>query len=84
MTGLIVKVLYFASARDLAEAGGERVTLKKGATVQDLAEAISLMHPGMKRLAQSVRFSVNRELAEGDSPLQEGDEVGVLPPVAGG
>ncbi len=79
-----VRVLYFAAARDLASVESERVPLKERASVGDLAGEIVRLHPSLKALERSVRFSVNFEVAERDAPLRDGDEVGVLPPVAGG
>jgi molybdopterin synthase sulfur carrier subunit len=31
-----------------------------------------------------VRVAVNQELAGGDAPIREGDEIAFLPPVSGG
>ena len=77
-------MLYFAAARDLAERKTETVTVKEGGTVKELATELTKMHPGLRSLEASVRFSLNSELVESSAPLREGDEVGVLPPVAGG
>ena len=81
---MIVKVLYFAGARDLASKGDERVEMEDGARLEDLAAMVLLAHPALRRMGRSVRFSVNLEVADGEAPLKEGDVVGVLPPVAGG
>ena len=79
-----VKVLYFASARDLASTGTETLSVSKGTLVDGLAGIIVKLHPGLGRLKGSVRFSVNYVVVDGDEPLHDGDEVGVLPPIAGG
>ncbi len=79
-----VKVLYFAGARDLASVDGESIQLGEGASVSSLAEEIISLHPLLKRIQRSVRYSVNLEVAKEDRALRDGDEVGVLPPVAGG
>jgi molybdopterin converting factor subunit 1 len=81
---LIVKVLYFAAARDATSRKGEELEVEEGATVSRLAAEILRAHPSMKPLRSAVRFSVNLEVAGEDTKLKEGDEVGVLPPVAGG
>ncbi len=52
--------------------------------MRELAKAIVALHPSLKRIERSVRFSVNLEVAKEDDALSDGDEVGVLPPVAGG
>ncbi len=79
-----VKVVYFAAARDLAEEGAEHVTIGEGASVGDLSAEVFRLHPRLRKLARSVRFSVNLELADRGARLGESDVVGVLPPVAGG
>lgn len=79
-----VKVLYFASARDLASAESEAVTVPEGASVRDLARKLLDAHPGLGSFRGSLKFSVNFEVVDPGEALGEGDEVGVLPPVAGG
>lgn len=79
-----VRVLYFAGARDLASRRVETVTLREGASVEDLAAEVVKAHPSLGKLKDSLRFSVNLEVVDGESKLRDGDEVGVLPPVAGG
>jgi molybdopterin converting factor subunit 1 len=79
-----VKVLYFALARDLASKSAETFSLPDGASVGDVAIEVTKRHPALKALGSSAKFSLNLVVAERDAPLREGDEVGVLPPVAGG
>jgi molybdopterin converting factor subunit 1 len=81
---LIVKVLYFASAQGLANVKSENMRLKEGSSVKDMAVEMLRLHPDMKSIEATIRYSVNFEIAEGEAPLHEGDEVAVLPPVAGG
>lgn len=84
MSSSKVKVLYFGHARDLAAISSETVAIPEGSTVHDLVLGIKKRHPALTGLGSSVKYSVNFEIAEGDMMLGEGDEVGVLPPVAGG
>lgn len=81
---LRVKVLYFARARDLAASDGESVDVEDGSTVDDLSSELIRLHPPLRRLDRSVRYSVNLELVGRGTVLRESDVVGVLPPVAGG
>ncbi len=62
----------------------EEMLLKDGATVGDLVTEISRRHPSLGKLKDSVRFSLNLQVVDEESELKDGDEVGVLPPVAGG
>ena len=81
---MIVKVVYFASARDLASSRSETLAVREGSSVRGLAAELMKRHPPLEALEHSVRFSVNLDVADQDTALHEGDEVGVLPPVAGG
>lgn len=77
-----VTVLCFAQTRELL--GGPSITqqLSTGATIADLQSALESRVPALKRIA--LRFAVNREFAAPDTALQPGDEIALIPPVAGG
>jgi len=79
-----VKILYFASARELAERSSEPLTLPDGSSLKTLVDQVLRLHPGLIPLRRTTRFTVNRELAQDAEVVRDGDEVGVLPPVAGG
>ena len=79
-----VSILYFASARDIASRQRETMTVPEGATVKTLTSLIVREHPPLAKLKGSMRYSVNLVVASDDAVLHDGDEVGVLPPVAGG
>jgi len=81
---LMVKVLYFASAQGLTNLKSEAVRLRDGSSVKDLAAEMLRLHPALKTIEPTIRYSVNFEIAESDTAIHEGDEVAVLPPVAGG
>ena len=77
-------MLYFAGARDLVSRKEEPVDLKEGGSVGDHSAEQFRLHPGLRKLDRSLRFSVNLELVPMDLTLRDSDVVGVLPPVAGG
>jgi sulfur-carrier protein len=52
--------------------------------VADLAKEVQRVHPRLKTLKNSAKFSVNLTIVDSDTILKNGDEVAVLPPVAGG
>jgi molybdopterin converting factor small subunit len=81
---MIVKVLYFASAQGLANLKSEDMRLKEGISVKEMAAEMLRLHPALKTIEPTTRYSVNFEIAEGNAQLHDGDEVAVLPPVAGG
>lgn len=80
---MTVTALLFAS---YAEAlGSDRVELSLGAgtTVRDAVDRLRAM-PGGARLPVSPLVAVNLEYATSDRALASGDELAVIPPVAGG
>ena len=80
----MVRLLCFAAARDVVGAGELTWTLPAGATVATLRDALFARHPALAGHSRSLRFAVNGEYARDDRSLGEGDEVAVIPPVAGG
>ncbi|HZO58429.1 MAG TPA: molybdopterin converting factor subunit 1 [Solirubrobacterales bacterium] len=81
-----IDVRLFAMLRE--RAGSDTVTVEvpdNGATVRDALEAVSNA-PGLADVMArvSVVMAVNREYADDDSPLAEGDELALIPPVSGG
>lgn len=79
-----VTVLYFAAAREKAGLAEEPLELLEGARAADLRAAIATRHPALAPLLPRMRLAVNRELCEDARALAAGDEVAVIPPVAGG
>jgi molybdopterin converting factor subunit 1 len=77
-----VQVRYFASMREQRGLGSETVRTEAadpGALYRELAEAHRFnLSPSL------VRFAINGEFVEADKPLNDGDELCLIPPVAGG
>jgi molybdopterin synthase catalytic subunit len=61
-----------------------RVPVRAGATLGDLVDRILDAHPTLRRHRDSMLLAVNEEFAEPAVPLEEGDEVALMPPVSGG
>ena len=78
-----VRVRVFAS---YAEAFGRDeipLELPAGATAGDALAAVR-SRPGAERLPPKPLLAVNQRYARADTALAEGDEVALIPPVAGG
>ncbi len=78
-----VTVRLFAS---YAEAFGREaiaLELPPGATAADALAAL-LARPGGDRLPPRPMLAVNQRYARAEAVLSEGDEVALIPPVAGG
>lgn len=79
-----ISVRYFGPSADAAGREQEERTLPAGSTLAALSEAIYIEYPALRKAARSIRFAVNQEYASDDVALSDGDEVAVIPPVAGG
>jgi molybdopterin synthase catalytic subunit len=84
MIAMKVKVKLFAAAREIVGQGEVALDVREGSTVGDVMEHFFARYPKLKGIAGSLVFAVNREVAQRGASVQEGDEVGVLPPVSGG
>jgi molybdopterin converting factor subunit 1 len=80
----MVKVLYFASAQGLTNRRTESMSLRDGSSLREMAAEMLNRHPELRSIEPTITYSVNYEIAEGGALLHDGDEVAVLPPVAGG
>ncbi len=82
---MTVTVLLFAS---YADALGERtipLELPDGSTVAEAVRRVRAMAgAGSARLPTEPMVAVNEEYARSDRALVAGDEVAIIPPVAGG
>ena len=81
---MTVKVLFFASCREIVGAREREVELRHGATVADLVAKIRAQHPLFGEMAESVMVSVNQDYVDTEQLLLEGDEIAFIPPVSGG
>ena len=80
-----VQLLPFGVLKD--SLSDSSLDLPPHATVADLLAELKMQlhdNPGAARLLGRIAVSVNAEYAQADCQLQEGDLVGLLPPVSGG
>ncbi len=78
-----VNVLLFASYADAAGAPSLSVQVGDGARVRDIVQALRDSAPSMALPARPV-VAVNHRYASEDAEVRAGDEVALIPPVAGG
>lgn len=77
-------VKLFAAARELAGGSEIIVEVPAGATVATLRSALCEAAPTLAGLAARSLVAVNEEYAQDATPLAEGDDVALIPPVSGG
>ena len=83
--GYEVSVYYYAAARELAGSAHERVQLSaERVSLAELRRVLAERHPSLGPHLPRMRLAVNDELHAQVEHVTAGDEVAVLPPVAGG
>jgi molybdopterin converting factor subunit 1 len=80
---MLVTVRFFASYADSLGLARTELALDPGSRVSDVIASISRL-PGADGLPHNPRVAVNQVFAAADTILQTGDEVALIPPVAGG
>ncbi len=79
-----VTVLLFAAHRERVGTASTVASLPDRATVGTLLSELRARGGGWADLPRSPAVAVNRSYANVDSELSDGDEVALIPPVAGG
>ena len=80
---MTVTALLFASYADVLQRESIEITMPNGATVGDVIAHVRAM-PGGAMLPPSPLVAVNQAYARPDVVLASGDEIAIIPPVAGG
>jgi len=81
---MYVRLLLFASARELAGQSDVQLEVPSGATAADALSAALARFPALAPLRASLALAVNQKYAPPESALAEGDEVALIPPISGG
>jgi MoaE-MoaD fusion protein len=84
VAGVRVRVRLFAIQRELAGTREVPLDLHDGATVGDAWDGLVTAFPALAPGRPSVRFAVNGAYADASTPVADGDEVAMIPPVSGG
>ncbi len=79
-----VRLLVFAGARDVIGSGELDMELDGRCTVVELLDRICERFPGLVPYRGSLRLAVNGTYASSKDYVTSGDEVALIPPVAGG
>ncbi len=81
---LMVKVLAFAGARDVVGAPELDFELSEACSAAALMDRICARFPGLAPHRKSLRMAINGSYAADRELVRPGDEVALIPPVAGG
>jgi MoaE-MoaD fusion protein len=79
-----VKLLFFASLRDIIGSRQLDFDVPSGSTVNDLLERLESRYPALARYRSIVLTSLNEEYVDRGAVVTDGDELAIFPPVSGG
>jgi molybdopterin synthase catalytic subunit len=79
-----IQVLYFAVLRERIGARDEMLELPDGTEVGAALDALAARHPAIAQLRGRFRAAVNEAFAGEHDALRDGDQLALIPPVAGG
>lgn len=80
---MTVTALLFASYADAFGSPSIELALRPGATIADAVATLRAM-PGGASLPAAPVVAINLAYADGNRVLEPGDELALIPPVAGG
>ena len=83
-TDITVLVKLFAAYQEAYGQEELSLTVPSGTTVGQLCDRLLTEKPQLERWREVTRYGINLEFADGQQPLQNGDEVVFIPPVSGG
>jgi molybdopterin synthase catalytic subunit len=79
-----VRLLFFATLKDIVGAREMRVETPEGATVGDLLTHLESSYPRLRDYRSVVLTAINEEYVDQKARVTDGDEVAIFPPVSGG
>lgn len=75
-----MKILFFASIAE--HTGTDILTLEPVRSTAELREVLHNRYPGLEKFSYAI--AVNKSVVQGNSSLNDSDEVALLPPFSGG
>jgi MoaE-MoaD fusion protein len=79
-----VKLLFFATLKDIVGASHLQLDLPAGATINELLSRLEATYPRFKGYRPVLLTAINEEYVDRNTSIKEGDEVAIFPPVSGG
>jgi molybdopterin synthase catalytic subunit len=79
-----IKVLFFASCRDIANRRELDLEVPDGATADQALDRLCESYPRLSDLRGRMALSLNEEYVSVEKTLMPGDTLALIPPVSGG
>lgn len=81
---MLIKVLFFASAKEITGKSKTEIELSDGQTTADLVSALTELYPSLNITRDQISIAVNQTYCREVKVLNNNDEVALLPPISGG
>ncbi|MEM8806342.1 MAG: MoaD/ThiS family protein [Cyanobacteria bacterium P01_G01_bin.38] len=81
---IAITVKLFAAYQEAYGLPELSLELPMGTPVSAVCDRMCIEHPSLEQWRALTRFGINLQFAPSDTPLQDGDEVVLIPPVSGG
>ena len=79
-----IQIRAFAAIREMLGTGEIELEVGDDATPSTVFRQLLKGRDDVDAIMRATRFAVNRDYVDADTPLSEGDELSLFPPVAGG
>jgi MoaE-MoaD fusion protein len=81
---IVVKILFFAHLKDLANTRQLEVSVPQKSSIKQLKAKLIILHPELLKALPHSLSSLNHEYVDDHQIISENDEIGFFPPVSGG
>ncbi len=81
---LAIELLAFGGTKNMVGASQVRFPIEASCSAADLLEALCRHYPALEAQRGALRLAVNGAYVALDARVSPGDEVALIPPVAGG
>ncbi len=79
-----IKILYFASAREVTGKSSEEMEVSESCTVADVKVFLNERFDGLNFDKNRIKVAVNKKYSDDTTIIKENDEIALIPPIAGG
>jgi molybdopterin converting factor subunit 1 len=79
-----VKLLFFASCRDIVGVRDLELEVDEDIIIADLKEQLIALYPRLRAIKKVLSVAVNAQYVHDAYEISSGDEIAFIPPVSGG